>query len=154
VNAWETEVATNIRLQLKRDQHLADCELAKAEPDATLACAECGRAQWMHETRHDTCGQFCWVTMNTITDKQIGQIATIDDLPADVRKACYYALNNFALGDGVIRDAKRTCASAINTAKRKTRKRANPKPTICQVEHPHWDGPMICGNNLPCKKHP
>lgn len=23
----------------------------------------------------------------------------------------------------------------------------------CQVEHSHWEGPMICGNRLPCAKH-
>lgn len=23
----------------------------------------------------------------------------------------------------------------------------------CQVEHAHWEGPMICGNALPCPRH-
>lgn len=26
-------------------------------------------------------------------------------------------------------------------------------PRTCQVEHPHWEGPMICGNTLPCPRH-
>lgn len=26
-------------------------------------------------------------------------------------------------------------------------------PTVCQVEHSHWEGPMICGNPLPCPRH-
>src|SRR5678816_966379 len=24
---------------------------------------------------------------------------------------------------------------------------------VCQVEHAHWEGPMICGNPLPCRTH-
>ena len=24
-------------------------------------------------------------------------------------------------------------------------------PRTCQVEHDHWEGPMICGNTLPCR---
>jgi len=26
-------------------------------------------------------------------------------------------------------------------------------PRTCQVEHDHWEGPMICGNELPCARH-
>jgi hypothetical protein len=26
-------------------------------------------------------------------------------------------------------------------------------PRTCQVEHDHWEGPMICGNTLPCSRH-
>jgi hypothetical protein len=26
-------------------------------------------------------------------------------------------------------------------------------PRTCQVEHAHWEGPMICGNPLPCPRH-
>jgi hypothetical protein len=26
-------------------------------------------------------------------------------------------------------------------------------PRTCQVEHAHWEGPMICGNPLPCRTH-
>ena len=26
-------------------------------------------------------------------------------------------------------------------------------PRTCQVEHDHWEGPMICGNPLPCARH-
>jgi hypothetical protein len=24
---------------------------------------------------------------------------------------------------------------------------------MCQVMHDHWEGPMICGNTLPCSRH-
>lgn len=26
-------------------------------------------------------------------------------------------------------------------------------PRMCQVEHDHWEGKMICGNTLPCPRH-
>lgn len=26
-------------------------------------------------------------------------------------------------------------------------------PRLCQVTHPHWEGPMICGNPMPCRTH-
>lgn len=26
-------------------------------------------------------------------------------------------------------------------------------PRTCQVEHAHWEGPMVCGNTLPCSRH-
>lgn len=26
-------------------------------------------------------------------------------------------------------------------------------PRLCQVEHDHWEGKMICGNTLPCRTH-
>lgn len=26
-------------------------------------------------------------------------------------------------------------------------------PRSCQVTHDHWEGPMICGNMLPCPRH-
>lgn len=26
-------------------------------------------------------------------------------------------------------------------------------PRTCQVEHDHWEGPMICGHTLPCPRH-
>ena len=29
---------------------------------------------------------------------------------------------------------------------------ANEQPR-CQVLHDHWEGPMICGNPLPCPRH-
>jgi len=120
-DTWHPAAAA-IFVKLDRDPHLATCDLAKASgPDATLACANCGRAQWMHATRHDTCGQFCWATEQTLTDKQIGQLGTIDELPAEIRRACARALNSYALGAGLIREARQACAAAINTAKRKVR---------------------------------
>lgn len=118
---WQSAAAA-IFVKLGHDSHLATCGLAKESgPDATLACASCGRAQWMHATRHDTCGQFCWVTEQTLNDKQIGQLGTIADLPATIRQACARALNSYALGAGLVREARQACAVAINTAKRKVR---------------------------------
>lgn len=26
-------------------------------------------------------------------------------------------------------------------------------PATCQALHDHWEGPMICGNRLPCPTH-
>jgi hypothetical protein len=26
-------------------------------------------------------------------------------------------------------------------------------PRLCQIEHDHWEGKMICGNPLPCRTH-
>jgi hypothetical protein len=112
--AWQT-VAAEIFVQLGRDKHLAGCELAKAGgPDATLACAECGRALWMHSTRHDTCGQFCWVTERTLTDRQIGLLGTSLGLPDKLRAACHTAFQAYLANS---REAKQTCAAAINQAK-------------------------------------
>jgi len=140
LNAWESAAAT-IHVALKHDKHLATCGLAKeGGPDATLACATCGRALWMHETRHDTCGQFCWVTDRSLTDRQIGILGTITGLPEMIRLACSRALNDYGLAPYYVQEAKRTCAAAINNAKRAAR---------C----PSTKGPMICGNTLPCPRH-
>jgi hypothetical protein len=119
---WQKEAAV-IVVALDRDPHLADCGLAKESgPDATLACAECGRALWMHSTRHDTCGQFCWVTERSITDRQIGQLAAASDLPTEIRTACARALNDYALAPYYVREARQMCAVAINSAKRASRR--------------------------------
>jgi hypothetical protein len=116
---WQT-VAASIWVKLGRDTHLANCGLAKASgPDATLACAECGRALWMHKTRHDTCGQFCWVTERTITQQQIVQLCTPDDVPEEILRAGFRALNEYGLAPAYVREGRRRCAVAINTAKRK-----------------------------------
>ena len=115
---WQLAAATIVP-KLGRDLHLADCGLAKeAGPDATLACAYCGRALWMHATRHDTCGSFCWVTERSLTERQIGQLAAITDLPEMIRLACARALNDYALAPYYVREARQTCAVAINSAKR------------------------------------
>ena len=119
---WQTSAAA-IHVKLGRDPHLADCGLAKESgPDATLACAECGRALWMHATRHDTCGYFHWVTERTLTDQQIGLLGTIAGLPDEVRQACARALNDYALAPYYVREAKQRCAAAINDAKWEARK--------------------------------
>jgi hypothetical protein len=121
---WQTNAAA-IRVKLGCDPHLASCALAQAGgPDATLACAECGRALWMHTTRHDTCGQFCWVTERTITDDQIRLLGLISGLPEAIRVDCGRACNDYGLAQGYVRDAKRTCAAAINNAKHADRKQA------------------------------
>ncbi len=120
---WHPAAATAIFVKLGRDKQLANCELAKESgADATLACANCGRALWMHSTRHDTCGYFCWVTERSLTDKQIGQLGTITGLPDDIRQACARALNSHALAPYYVREARQTCAAAINNAKRKEHK--------------------------------
>jgi hypothetical protein len=121
---WQITAAA-IRVQLGRDRHLADCGLAQdGGPDATLACAECGRALWMHRTRHDTCGQFCWVTHRSLTEQQIGLLGTIPSLPEKVRLACSRALNDYGLAPYYVDEARRTCAAAINGAKQAARLRA------------------------------
>lgn len=113
--------AAAIFVKLGRDSQHATCGLAKESgSDATLACANCGRALWMHSTRHDTCGQFCWVTERSLTDKQIGQLRAISGLPEMIRTACDRALNNY-LAPYYVREARRTCAAAINNAKREAR---------------------------------
>jgi len=108
-----------IRIELDRDLHLAKCGLAKSGgPDATLACAECGRAQWMHGTRHDTCSQFCYVTSYTITSEMLQVLRFAHITPHEVRVSCSRALNDFGLNDAMVREAKRTCAAAFNRQRR------------------------------------
>lgn len=123
MSAWQSTAAAAIYVVLGHDKHLASCGLAKESGhDATLACAYCDRALWMHATRHDTCGQFCWVTERSLTDKQIGQLAAISSLPDEIRLACSRALNSYALAPYYVREARQTCAAAINNAKREARK--------------------------------
>ena len=118
---WQLAAAA-IYVKLGRDPHLATCGLAKESgPDATLACSNCGRALWMHATRHDTCGQFCWVTERSLTDKQIGELGTIFGVPEEIRRACAQALNSYSLAPYYVREARQRCATAINNAKRKAR---------------------------------
>jgi len=121
LTAWQTTAAT-IHVVLGRDEHLATCELARESgPDATLACAECGRALWMHAIRHETCGQFCWVTERSLTDRQVGLLGTITSLPEWIRLACARSLNDAGLAPYYVREARRVCAAAINGAKRAAR---------------------------------
>lgn len=97
------------------DDHLADCSLAKSSgPDATLACATCGRAQWMHATRHDTCGQWCWVDLVDMTSEAIAALRLVEGLPLEQQVNCARALNDFGLAPGIVRDAKRALVSFIN----------------------------------------
>ncbi|HSX22372.1 MAG TPA: hypothetical protein VLE97_06305 [Gaiellaceae bacterium] len=119
-NTWQADVAAAIWVDLGRDLHLASCGLAQeGGPDATIACAECDRAYWMHATRHETCPQFSWVTPRELTDRQIGQLASTVGLPDDVRQACSRALNTYALAPYYVDQARQTCANAINAAKRR-----------------------------------
>jgi hypothetical protein len=107
-----------IPVELKRDPHLADCSLAlKSGPEATLACAYCGRARWMHSTRHDTRGSFRWLTSATITAQQIEALRFVPGISLELRKACSRALNDFGAFPGDQRAARQACASAINTAR-------------------------------------
>ena len=116
---WQSAVAAAICVDLGRDPHLASCGLARqGGPDATIGCAECGRAYWMHATRHETCPQFSWVTPRELTDRQIGQLASTADLPDDVRQACSRALNTYALAPYYVEQARQKCTAAINAAKR------------------------------------
>jgi hypothetical protein len=111
--------AASIPVKLRFDFHLADCDLAKrCGPDATLACADCGRAMWMHATRHDTCRSFCWVTEDTITDEQICELAAIAGAPEQLRETCRKAVHRDDYGSDVVRDAKRICCNLINHMKK------------------------------------
>jgi hypothetical protein len=122
---WQSSVAATIWIALDHDPHLADCDLARdGGPDATITCAECGRAYWMHATRHDTCGQFCWVTGRELTDRQIGQLASTAGLPDEIRQACSRALNMYALAPYYVNQARQICAAAINGAKRQAHEAA------------------------------
>jgi hypothetical protein len=99
------------------DPHLAQCDLARRSgAHATLACVECGRARWMHATRHDTCGQFSWVKVATIPDGLIEIFRLVPGLSHDLAVACSRALNDFGLAPGPRRDSQRTVAAAINAA--------------------------------------
>jgi hypothetical protein len=73
----------------------------------------------MHATRHETCAQFSWVTPRGLTDKQIGQLASTEGLPDDIRQACARALNTYALAPYYVDQARQTCAAAINAAKKR-----------------------------------
>jgi hypothetical protein len=102
---------------LGTDAHLSRYDLAKRSgPHATLACVECGRARWMHATRHDTCGQFSWVAAATISDELITIFRLVAGLDHDIAVECSRALNDFGLAPGPQRDSKRTVAAAINAA--------------------------------------
>jgi hypothetical protein len=106
-----------IDVPLGRDMHLASCDVAKASgPDGTLACAKCGRALWMHGTRHDTCARFCWLTEETVTAEHVEKLRSIPDLSETVRTACEIAFGT-STGAYYIRQARWTCANAINDAK-------------------------------------
>ena len=98
------------------DPHLARCDLAKRSgPHATLACAECGRARWMHATRHDTCGQFRWV-ITSVPDALIEIFQRVPSIDQDVAVACSRALHGFGLSPALVRHHRRTVVAAINAA--------------------------------------
>jgi hypothetical protein len=101
---------------LGTDPHLARCDLAKRSgPHATLSCAECGRARWMHATRHDTCGQFSWVA-TSLPAALIEIFQLVPSIDHDVAVACSRARNGFGLSPGLVRDNRRTLVAAINAA--------------------------------------
>jgi len=109
-----------IRVALARDLHLSDCRAARdGGPDTTLACAECGRAMWMHGTRHDTCPRFEWVTERSITDAQIQELRMIPGISNELKLACSKALNEFGGHyPRLVRESRAACATAINEARR------------------------------------
>lgn len=114
---WKT-TAASIHVQLDQDPHLASCQLARSGgADATLACACCGRALWMHGTRHDTCSQFHWVTEQSLTPEQIRQLRCVTGLPEPIHLACSLAINDNCFAPSVVYKARQTCAAAINAAK-------------------------------------
>jgi hypothetical protein len=118
MNDWQAAVAA-IPVKLGCDRHRERCDLAKADgPDATLACAKCDRARWLHKTRADTCGQFCWVTQDSLTTDQIERLRLIPGVPEMIRLACARALNEFGLAPYYVKEARLTCVAAINNAKR------------------------------------
>jgi hypothetical protein len=128
---WKLTAAA-IPVQLDHDLHLADSSLARAGgPDATLACAECGRAKWMHGTRHDTCGQFCWVTADGLIVQQLKLLEIAPALPKTLRQQCSHTLNNQGLAPYHVRAARQSCAVAINLAKQ----RDSPQTARCSDPH-------------------
>ena len=63
-----------------------------------------------------------WVTERSITATQIKQLRLTPGLPESIRLACGRALNEFGLGSYYVREARRTCATAINKAKHEASK--------------------------------
>lgn len=129
INAEYEASVLEIEIRMDRDTHLERCDLAKrGGPDATLACDECGRARWMHRTRHDTCGSFCYVTVRSISDDQIMQLRCIPTASHEIKLACAKALNEFGVhAPTTVRDARKVCAAEINrvrNAEADTAKRA------------------------------
>jgi len=104
---------------LPRDTHLATGSLAVASgPDATLACAECGRAKWMHGTRHDTCALFRWITEDQLTDDKIMAVSHLPSgLTIQQRALCSVALNHFgAVPRGAVIRSRVAVARILNDA--------------------------------------
>lgn len=123
------DAATPSKLGL--DLHLADCETARGYR-ATLACAECGRARWMHGTRHDTCAAFAWVTKHTVTKAQIRKLMEIDASCVDMSRQELRGLCERALGggDGPAWVAKGMICGIINTAKNRVIAAHPPEPKV------------------------
>lgn len=57
----------------------------------------------------------------------------------------------------VLRESARLSNSDADALTREIARRCEdarrPQARTCQVEHSHWEGPMICGNSLPCPRH-
>lgn len=120
------DIISAVPINLDRDRHIERCTLAQAAgPDGTLACAECGRALWMHSTRHDTCGSFCWVTYRSLTEAQIQALRFVRTLSHDLKIACAKALNETGMhAPGIVGEARRVIAGAINNVYARTRREA------------------------------
>ena len=63
-----------------------------------------------------------WITERSITATQIKQLRQTPGLPESIRLACGRALNELGLGSYYVREARRTCAAAVNKAKREASK--------------------------------
>lgn len=118
------DIIAVVPIALDRDRHIERCTLAQAAgPDGTLACAECGRALWMHSTRHDTCGSFCWITYRSVTYAQIQALRFVRTLSHDLKIACARAMNETGMhAPGTVVDARRVIAGAINNAYARARR--------------------------------
>lgn len=108
-------------IKLGVDLHLA----TGRSPREIAACADCGRAMWMHGTRHDTCVTFSWVTKHTITESQIRTLMGIARRREPTVADCEEALGK--RGEGPAWVAKGVCAAIINTAKNRAL-RLTPEP--------------------------
>jgi hypothetical protein len=101
-----------------RDAHHERCQLAKASgPHGTLACKECGRARWMHATRHDTCGQFRWVEFadGSINNDKMKTIRSIPGVDLSIAVSASTLLNG-NLSPGDIGEHRARFSALVNAA--------------------------------------
>lgn len=122
VLSFDMAVDAAFPIRLGLDMHLASKE--RTDSGETAACAECGRAMWMHGTRHDTCEHFAWITKRGITNSDIETLKEIlgrSDRPATTLGETWQTTCATALGTevGPAWVARGQCAALINTAKKR-----------------------------------